>query len=114
MTTDKLDTKELFASLDESATQFQQLISSLSDGEINSVPFKNSWTAAQLTDHVIKSNTGIAKALNIEGKPTQRYPAERERELREMFLDFTVKFKSPDFILPTKDTIDKEIVAAGL
>ena len=114
MLQEKINTKELFASLDDAASEFLQLIVSLSDKQINTIPFKDSWTAGQLAEHVTKSNTGIAKALNIEGKPTDRNPGEREQELKEMFLDFTIKFQSSEFLLPTKDIYNKETVIADL
>ena len=110
----KINTKELFASLDNVASEFLQLIASLSEKQINTIPFKDSWTAGQLAEHITKSNTGIAKALNIEGKPTDRNPGERERELKEMFLDFTIKFPASEFLLPTKDIYNKETVIADL
>ena len=50
----------------------------------------------------------------MEAKPAQRDPAERVQELRGIFLDFTTKFKTPDFILPTEDTYEKNILIARL
>src|SRR5258706_6403062 len=111
---EKINTKELFASLDNIASEFLQLIESLSDKQINIIPFKDSWTPGQLAEHLTKSNTGIAKALKIEGTPTERNPAEREQELKEMFLDFTIKFQASEFLLPTKDVYNKETVVADL
>src|SRR4051812_43572585 len=114
MTTDTLPAKELLASIDGAASAFIQLIASLTKEQINTVPFKDSWTAGQLTEHVVKSNTGIAKALNIEGSFAERDPGEREQELKEMFLDFTIKFQSPEFILPTKNSYSREAVIADM
>lgn len=118
MITEKLipDTSriELFELLDEITGQLLQLISSLNENKINTIPFENSWTAAQLVSHVTKSNKAISQALNMEGKTAERNPEERAPELRATFLDFTIKFQSPEFILPTESIYQKETLIANL
>ena len=114
-----INTKEFFASLDEASSELVQLISSADSTTINTVPsdsyrVKDSWTAAQLASHVTKSNKAIAQALNMEGKTAERNPGERVPELKKMFLDFTVKFNSPEFIRPKQDTYQKEALIAEL
>jgi len=114
MTTEKLNTKELFALLTDTTSEFVELISSAESTTINTVPFEDSWTAAQLASHVTKSNKAITQALNMEGKTAGRNPDERAQELKAIFLDFTAKFQSPEFILPTKKTYQKEEVIEKL
>ena len=108
MLQEKISTSELFARYYECSSEMVELTASLTEKQINAVPFKDSWTAGQLMEHVTKSNNGIAQALTIEGKPADRKPDEREQELKDMFLDFTIKFKSPEFILPTRQNYLKE------
>src|SRR5437773_5084387 len=93
-------TRELFASLDNIFSELQKIIETLSEPALNVAPFTGSWTAAQLAAHVTKSNISIAQALDMEAKKTERSPDERAVELKEMFLDFTIKFQSPEFIRP--------------
>ncbi|MEP6512401.1 MAG: DinB family protein [Parafilimonas sp.] len=117
MTTEKLipitiGAKELFASLDDTASELLKLISSADEKTISIIPFEDSWTAAQLAAHVTKSNQAIAQALNMQGKTAERNPAERAQELKAIFLDFTTKFQSPEFILPAQDTYQKETLIA--
>lgn len=100
MMTQQLNTKELFASLDATSSELLALISSADTFIINRVPFKNSWTASQLVVHLIKSNLYIARSLFLKGKIIERDPAERASELEEIFLDFSTKLESPEFILP--------------
>ena len=119
MATDTLHTKELFVSLDEISSELLQLISSADSTTINTVPadgygIKDSWTAAQLASHVTKSNKAIKQALTMEGKTAERNPGERVPELKNMFLDFTTKFQSPEFIRPTQDTYQKDTLIAEL
>jgi hypothetical protein len=119
MTTGTLETKEFFASLDDTSSELLQLISSEDPATINTIPsdsndIKNSWSAAQVTSHVTKSNKAIAQALNMEGKTAERNPAERVQELRSMFLDFTTKFQSPEFIRPNQDSYQRDTLIADL
>lgn len=110
MTAEKINTEKLFVCLDETSNKLEKLIYPLNAETFNAVPFTNSWTAAQVIVHVIKSNLTIAKALNMEGKIIDRDPAERVEELKDLFLDFTVKFESPEFILPADTWYIKEEV----
>jgi hypothetical protein len=107
MTTDIINTKELFASLDETWTELLQLISSTNAPTINAVPFKDSWTAAQLATHVTKSNKAIAQGLNMPGKPAERNPEEGVPNLKKIFLDFNTRFQSPEFIVPENKNYNK-------
>lgn len=90
------------------------LVNSFSEKGFNTIPFEDSWTAAQVIDHITKSNKSIAQALALEGKPADRRPDERTPELEKIFLDFKTKLKSPDFILPTQDHYQKTILISAL
>ena len=68
MGTETLHIQEFFTALDEVSSEILQLISFADVRTINIVPFKNSWTAAQLVSHVTKSNKAIVQALKMEGK----------------------------------------------
>lgn len=104
--------KEIQGEFEAAAEEFLQIISSLSEEQINTIPFEGSWTAAQVAEHVIKANTGIVSALKQEGKIADRNKSERAEELKKLFLDFTTKLQSPDFVLPTQNTYQKETLIA--
>ncbi len=108
MITGKLNKSELFLALDNIEEEVLRLILPLSEKEINTIPFKDSWSAAQVLSHVTKSTASIVQALNMESKKVERKPDERVQELKKMFLDFTTKMKSPAFILPANDAYNKE------
>ena len=114
METDTITMEEFFSSLDGASSELLQLMSSADVTTINTIPFVNSWTAAQLGAHITKSNKAIAQALNMEGKSAERNPAERVRELKKVFLDFAIKFDSPEFIRPTQEMYQKEIIIEDL
>jgi hypothetical protein len=114
MITETIDAKELFASLDKTWKELLHLVSSTNESLINKVPFKDSWTVAQLAAHVTKSNRGMAKALQIPGKPAERDPAEGVGKMKKIFLDFSAKYQSPEFIIPEVLDYDKKSVVNDL
>ena len=108
------DVRELFFALDEATSELIQLLSSFSETEINTIPFRGSWTAAQVAEHITKSNLGIIRSLNAQGQLIQRAPDERVNDLKKQFLNFSEKLQSPKFILPTKDIYQKDKVIDDL
>lgn len=114
MIKDKLNRSELFTSLEQTSSKLLQLISSADPATINTIPFKDSWTAAQLASHLIKSNKAIAQSLYMAGKNVERDPGERTGELKKMFLNYSTKFQSPAFILPTRDIYQRDILIGDL
>lgn len=108
MTTEILSTAKLIALFNEEATQFIRIISSFNEKKLNIFPFADSWTAAQVAAHVIKVNKSIARSLREEGKITDRSPDDRVPELKKIFLDFTAKYQSPEFVKPEEHKYEKE------
>ncbi len=100
--------KEVFGPLERSLQEGLQALLPLRGQGLNAIPFPGSWTAGQVTRHIIKSNRSIAQALNLPGNATGREPDQRVQELKELFLDFTIKFQAAAFIIPTSDVYDKE------
>jgi len=107
MIREKTDTTALFNSLDVTSNELISLLQKEEEKTLNTIPFKNSWTAAQVAVHITKSNKAIAQGLQMQGIPAERDPEENAGHLKKMFLDFTVKFKSPAFIVPEKGDHNK-------
>jgi hypothetical protein len=98
---------DLFTQVDEITFEFIQCVNSFTEEEINYVTSEGSWTAAQVADHVRKSNNGIAQAFQIQGIDSERAADARVKELKTVFLDFSKKLKSPEFILPGQSSYNK-------
>ena len=79
-----------------------QILSQIDEKEINIVPFEGSWTAGQLAQHMIMSNSGFDELMNGRIEHTERKPDELIDAIRTTFLDFSHKMQSPDFVLPPK------------
>ena len=108
MITETSTKDELFSAIDETVSEMVGLMSSLGENQINSLPYKDSWTAGQLLRHVTKSTNEMAKAMETESKSAERNPGEKIPELKKAFLDFSSKMKSPDFIIPEEVSYKKQ------
>jgi dihydrofolate reductase len=114
MLTEKLNIDALNKSIDIVTSCFLELVEAFSQEDINRIPFENSWTAAQVAEHVTRSNIGIIKSLRQPGKAASRALDEGVQRLKDLFLNFEKKLKSPEFILPTRRIYDREWVITHL
>jgi hypothetical protein len=114
MITDTLDSAQLTAAIDQASAQLLQLVSSFSEVDFYTIPLDDSWTAAQVYEHIIKSNESIARALSATGPLTQRQPDERVLEVKELFLSTTNRFQSPESVLPTSPHYEREVIIHAL
>lgn len=100
--------KEIITQLESALNDTLHLVDSLSENDLNKVPFEGSWTAAQVARHLYKSEAGIDQMFYAPSKPVERAPDEKAAWLKELFLNFETKMKSPDFILPEEQHYDKD------
>jgi hypothetical protein len=100
--------KEIIAEIQTIKDELLQLIALFTPEQINTVPFEGSWTAGQVVDHIMKSVFTISKAIYGTAMQTDRNPDEKVDMVRTLFLDFSKKLNSPDFIIPPKADHQKE------
>lgn len=90
----------ILAELTTAKDAFLKTLALFTQDNFNTVPFEGSWTAGQVAQHIFKSIDGVPYLITGGSKPTRRDPAQNVPGLRQMFLDFETKMKSPHFILP--------------
>jgi hypothetical protein len=56
---------------------------------------------------MLKSQWGLPEVLTGNTKPADRKPDASNEMIENIFLDFSKKLKSPEFILPTEEPQDK-------
>ena len=100
--------------IENTSKELLQVIFSIPREKFDTIPFEGSWTAGQVAEHVLKSCSGLVEVLEGNVKPTNRNAEEHVPMLREIFLNFDHKMKSPEFILPTHDAHDRQVIAAEL
>ena len=106
--------KAILHEMKETKKRLLQVISSFPNEDFNTIPFEGSWTAAQVSDHILKSVSGILEMLHATAQPTQRDPEEKAYAIKEIFLDFNTKMKSSEFVLPGNIPAEKENLSTTL
>lgn len=92
---------ELLSQFHETTADLLQTVSLFTQEQFNTIPFEGSWTAAQVTEHIYKAESGIPKLLQGNTKPTERQADEKAAVINGIFLDFTTKLTAPEFIIPS-------------
>ncbi|WP_423146605.1 DinB family protein [Rubrolithibacter danxiaensis] len=105
--------KNLSAGFENTVKELIQVLSSFGQEEMNTVPFESSWTAGQVGEHLLKSYF-VVETLNGKVQQTQRDPEEKVEKIKALFLNFDVKLNSPEFILPSNNTIEKQSLLSSL
>ncbi|OOQ61681.1 DinB family protein [Mucilaginibacter pedocola] len=86
---------------------FLKQLEVFNEQQFNTVPFEGSWTPAQVADHMYKSQVGLPQVLTGNTEAAHRKPDANNEVIGNIFLDFNTKLKSPDFILPSLQPLDK-------
>src|SRR5258708_17270291 len=107
-----MDTQKLSGQVKETETAIIGDLDRFSEEQLNIVPFEGSWTGGQVAEHLLKS-AGVADVVFGHTAPTSRPPDEKVPMLR-IFLDFSIKMKSPDFIIPSDGFHPKKPLIDGL
>jgi hypothetical protein len=76
--------KEILKEWTETAEQLLELISPAHEKELNAIPFPESWTAAQVAEHLLKSY-GIVEILKSPQTKAERSPDEKVEQLKGFF-----------------------------
>lgn len=105
--------ENLSDSLKNAFGELTTILSSLEENKLNAVPFPGSWTAAQVGDH-LRQSYSVIECLTGHTKPTRRDPEAYIAPLREQFLNFKIKMQSPEFILPSQEPLDKNLLLDSL
>lgn len=101
-------TQELQPDINKTFTELVKIISSFHEHQINATPFEDSWTAGQVAEHIIMSGSGFVEIIYGPVAETRRAPDELIERIKTSFLDFTIKMKSPDFIIPAEKNYEKK------
>ena len=98
-TISSVSTDDLKKFVSDTLQELRKKLASFTEQNLNRLPFQNSWTAAQVFDHLLKSYS-VVETLNGGVKVADRNPLEKEKAIADVFLNFETKLKSPQFIVP--------------
>ena len=113
---DKIEimTTEISAGFEKTSDELIQIISSTNEEQFNEIPFEESWTIAQVGEHLLKSY-GLVEALNLGPvRHTESLPGKGIETVKKIFLDFDAKYKSAEALLPSDEPIEKEKLLSDL
>ena len=107
-TNEAVDRQQLLHDLDQTEREFYDILVALTPGQVNTVPFEGSWTAGQLAEHILMSESGIPETVLGSTEETDRPVAQYVPVIESIFLDFTAKYQAPDFIVPSAGPHDQQ------
>jgi hypothetical protein len=96
------------------SAQLLQTLAGFNEQQINHVPEPGSWSAAEVGEHVYLSMNTMDEVLRQPGKKADRPYDEQVDGIRKMFLDFSTKMESPEFIRPALKDYNKEELLSKL
>jgi uncharacterized damage-inducible protein DinB len=102
-----MDKTKLFNDLESTTSELLGVLSEFSYERFNRLPFEGSWTAGQVADHLFQAEQGAPALMTGTTTQTTRSPEQFVKPLDDIFLDFSTKLKSPNFILPTSGPHDQ-------
>lgn len=107
-----MDAKSIVAAeIEQSANQFIEILSEIPPEKLNIVYAMGCWTVGQLADHVIKATAGIP---DVKIKAPERSPDQQIGIIKSVFLNFEMKYRSPEFIIPGNGPFDKQQLLSEL
>ncbi|MCC9065716.1 DinB family protein [Flavobacterium piscisymbiosum] len=98
----------------ETFQKLNESLSSFSEEEMNTVPFKGSWTPGQVVQHIILGNSGYPELFSGNTKKTIRKYDEHVKELEGIFLNFSTKMDAPDFLRPEMKNYNQNALTLSL
>lgn len=103
--------KTITAELTETFDSMVNILANYKEKQINNRPFPGSWTAGQVTHHIILSSAGLPdKNVTIAGRPYDQ----KVESIRNLFLDFSQKSQAAKFIQPGEGVFVKEVLLTKL
>ena len=103
----QLDTKQLTSDIKHTFNGFAELLQAFNDNMINEKVHLSEWSPAQVMDHIIKAVGSLPDEQTI---PALRFADEKVPLISKLFLNFDIKMQSPDFILPSNDPLEKDVL----
>lgn len=98
--------KSTITELESTYKGLVEAISAIPANEVNTIPYEDGWTAAQVTEHILKA-IGI-EVLYGKTQITNRDIDQKIKPVSDLFLNLDIKMQSPDFIYPSDKKYQKQ------
>lgn len=100
--------EKVFKEAEGTLSALENLFSNFSAKQVNEAPFAGSWTAGQLANHLIMANGGFVEVINGPTTETSKPADIMVESIKNDFLNFNIKFDSPEFIYPENRDYNQE------
>jgi DinB superfamily len=101
-----MEKKEIAAQIKQTCSALIGVLDSFDEEGFNTVPPQGGWTGGQVAEHLLLS-AGAAEVIKGRTEETTRPDDEKIAVIASIFLDFTTRLSSPDFIIPAAGFYDK-------
>lgn len=85
----------------------ENLLEPVVENQWDTTPDTGGWSVGQTVEHLEKANSGLYEFMKENVMSTDRPADEKIAAVKSIFLDFSLKMESPDFILPVEAKHDK-------
>lgn len=92
---------------EDALSALENVLARFDSPQINVVPFEGSWTAGQLAEHLVMSNSGFLQVINGPVTETDKPADLMVGQIKDDFLNFNVKYDSPKEIYPEYRTYNQ-------
>jgi hypothetical protein len=113
MTAISSNTTEVQTALKQTMNDLMSALSAMDEAELNQQPASGGWSAGQTAVHLLKAY-GVVETLNGGTKPPDRPIDRAVEQSKAMMLNFDIKMKSPESIVPPAEPVQKTALLASL
>jgi hypothetical protein len=109
-----ITSENIFRQFDDTTKDLLETISSFTDEQFHTAASPGTWSPAQISEHLYKSESNVPKVLVGNSRPSERDPAKNIDLIGSIFLNFDKKLKSPSFIVPSDNPPGKAFFLENL
>lgn len=104
----------LQSSIKDSFGKLVSVLDSFTEDQINQIPFEGSWTAGQVGEHLTKGLSGLPRLAAGKTQPADRPFDAKAETIKSIFLDFSTKLQSPEYLIPSNEHHSKQKLISEL
>jgi hypothetical protein len=97
---------ELISQARQTYSDLMETLEAFTPETFNRMPPLGGWTAGQVCEHLLLS-AGVTEAIAGRTQAPERPADQKVEAIAAVFLDFTTKLQSPDFIIPAPGDYDR-------
>ncbi|HZG26059.1 MAG TPA: DinB family protein [Chitinophagaceae bacterium] len=106
--------EQILEELNETRSSLVKVLTSIEKEQVNVIPFEGSWSAAQLTEHILKSLKGVLNIMHGPVRETKREPTAKLMGVKQAMLDSNARYTAPGFLNPSTLIQDQQVLVDSI